>query len=173
MLRRGLHTPARSLRSVLILAPLFVILFLIFIFLKKKIISDSSENIYLLLKSNGFNDVLSKFATAQAAHETAVMGIPFMSSVYKNNNNAFGMKYAGQIYAQGEKNGYANYINVNNSVKDFVNWYSRHRGSIFSLPLYIGSVESFVRFLKNNNYFEAPESEYLSGVNYFYKQLFA
>jgi len=169
----GLHIPARSLRSVVILAPLFAILLMVFIFLKKRTISNNSENIYLLLKSNGLNDVLSKFATAQAAHETAILGIPFMSSVFKNNNNAFGMKYAGQVNAQGEKNGYAYYINLNNSVKDFIAWYNRKRQLLFSFPLYINSTASYVRFLKNNNYFEAPESEYLSGVNYFYKQIFA
>jgi flagellum-specific peptidoglycan hydrolase FlgJ len=129
---------------------------------------NKSIEVYNLLLAAGLSKILSGFAVAQACHETA----GFTSNIFISNNNCFGMKYAGQINAQGEKNGYANYQSINNSVKDFVAWYTKHRNSIFSLPLYISSISSYVRFLKNNSYFTAPESEYLKGVTYFYNQIF-
>ena len=82
------------------------------------------------------------------------------------------MKYAGQVNALNNKNGYANYKGVNNSVADFVSWYTRKRTNIMSFPLYINSTADFVKFLKLNNYFEADEQEYLKGVDYFYAKLF-
>ena len=169
MLPRGLHIRARSLRGVVILLPLSVILLLIYIYLRKKNTLNNSGEIYSLLIRSGLNETLARFATAQAAHETN----NFTSKIFKSNNNAFGMKYAGQVNAQSVKNGYANYVSLNYSVADFVSWYSRHRTNILSLPLFINSLESYVRFLKNNNYFEAPESEYLKGCDHFYNLLFA
>jgi spore cortex formation protein SpoVR/YcgB (stage V sporulation) len=129
--------------------------------------NDASE-IYTILQATGLNPTLSRFAVAQAAHETN----NFTSSIYKNNHNAFGMKFAGQVNALGEKSGHAYYAAVNNSVADLVAWYTRKRSSILSLPLIINSIESYVRFLKNNNYFEADESEYLKGCKHFYDLYF-
>jgi uncharacterized FlgJ-related protein len=131
-------------------------------------VSDAPIILNLLL-SSGLNETLSRFAVAQAAHETG----GFTSAIYRSNNNAFGMKFAGQVNSIGEKNGYANYSKVNNSVADFVQWYTRHRISIFSLPLIITSLTSYVRFLKNNQYFEANEAAYLKGVTYYYNEIFA
>lgn len=158
----------RSLLKPVTLVMLFGIPLAIYIFLKRKTSVIESVNIYNLLIASGLNKTLAGFAVAQAAHETA----GFTSVIFKSNHNAFGMKYAKQINAQGEKNGYANYLDVRNSVADFVAWYTRHRTSIFSLPLYINSLSSYVRFLKNNGYFEAAESDYLKGVTYFYTQIF-
>jgi len=129
---------------------------------------SAASSIATYLKKYGLNDNLSKWATSQSGHETG----GFTSAIYKSNNNAFGMKYAGQITAQGEKNGYAYYTTVENSVIDFVAWYNRHRSNIFSLPLIIFDLKDYVRFLKNQNYFEAPESEYLTGCEHFYNLLF-
>ena len=125
---------------------------------------DTGASIFEKLKNQGFNDIMSKFITSQSAFETA----DFNSKIFKENNNAFGMKYAGQMFAAGEKNGYANYLNVDDSVSDFVKWYNKHRQNIFSLPLIIFTLADYVRFLKNNNYFEALESSYLAGVQSYY-----
>lgn len=130
---------------------------------------DKGLDIYSLIKAYGFNDNLAMFVTSQAAHETA----GFTSQIYISNHNAFGMKFASQALSIGEKNGYANYKTIQDSVADFVRWYIKARNNILSLPLYINSLKSYVSFLKNRNYFEAKESEYLSGCEYFYNQLFA
>ena len=129
---------------------------------------DIAAKTLTLLRSNGFNDNLAKWATAQAAHETN----GFNSAILKSNNNLFGMKYAKQITAQGEKNGYANYLSLENSIFDFVQWYNKHRNNFLSLPLIISNISDYVKFLKNNKYFEALESEYLKGTEFFYNQLF-
>ena len=124
--------------------------------------------IYSLVSSMGLTGDLAKFAAAQAAHETG----GFTSKIFKSNNNAFGMKYAGQSLAAGVKNGYANYLTVNDSVGDFVKWWVHHRAAIFSLPLFVHDLASYVRFLRNNSYFEASEAEYLKGCQHFYNILF-
>jgi hypothetical protein len=133
---------------------------------------NTGLKIQSLVKSAGLSDLLATFAACQSAHETAVNGVPWTSQIFRSNNNAFGMKYAGQHEALGEKNGYANYESIENSVADWVSWWVRHRWSPLSLPLFVNSLEGFVKFLKNNNYFEAPESAYLKGCQYFYNLLF-
>lgn len=169
---RGLHTSGRSSLSVVKSVILFAVVLILFLFLKKKRSLNKSSEIYSLLLSSGLNETLAKFAVSQAAHETAVLGVPFVSKIFLSNNNAFGMKYAGQVNAQSEKNGYAYYKNVCFSVADFVAWYTRHRVTILSFPIFINSLSSYVRFLKNNEYFEAPEYSYYKGCEYFYNQFF-
>lgn len=171
MLRLGSHISGRSVPGPLILAMLCVIALLIYIFQKKKsttVSSFSSNNIYLFLKKYGLSEELSKYATAQAAFETA----GFTSRIFKENNNAFGMKWAGQAIPIGEKNEYANYDSVEASCADFVSWWNKTRRNIFNLTLYTGSLSYYVRYLKINNYFTAPESNYLAGVISWYKKYF-
>jgi hypothetical protein len=168
MLMRGLHIQGNYSRPLVILAALSGIAFLAYKCLSVKTTSENSSTVYGLLLNSGLNETLSKYATAQAAHETN----GFTSNVFQTNNNLFGMKYAGQYNAAGEKNGYANYKTIGNSVADFVAWYSTHRSSLLSLPLYISSITSYVRFLKNNNYFEADETAYLNGCKYWLNLIF-
>jgi Uncharacterized FlgJ-related protein len=168
---RGSNIRVNSLLGLPMLAMLSGIVLLIYTLLRKKNLSDTGLHIYALVKSYGFTDTVAKFVTSQAAHETAVAGIPFMSKIFNSNNNAFGMKWAGQSSADGEKNGYAYYTSVDRSVYDYARWWVRHRSGI-TFPLLISSLDSFVKFLKNQNYFEAPEAEYLKGCNYFYKLMF-
>jgi hypothetical protein len=139
---------------------------------------DTGLLIYTVAKLNGFSDLLASFATSQAAHETAA----FTSPVFKSDNNAFGMTYAGQSSATKSKKYfkgtdgkiyyYAHYLQVDDSVLDFTQWWFRHRWNPLSMPIYINSLEGYVRFLKNQKYFEAPEEQYLKGCQYFYKMLF-
>lgn len=139
------------------------ILLLLFIFLRKRITMSKGNDLYSLLLKNGFNVNLAKWAMAQAAHETG----NFTSNIFILNNNCYGMKYAGQSTALGEKNGYAYYNNIEESAIDLIKWYTRRRNNILSLPLYISNITDYVKFLKNNRYFEADETEYLNGCKYF------
>jgi len=179
MLMRGLRTLASFLRKYRIWVMLSVIALLIFTYQKRGITlaaqipsimptADDSLKVFNLLLNTGLNEILSRYATAQSAFETG----GFTSDLLKSNNNLFGMKYGGQVNSIGEKNGYANYSDYAHSVADFVAWYSRKRSSIFSLPLYINSLASYVRFLKNNSYFEAVEADYLAGVTSWYNRIF-
>jgi hypothetical protein len=79
--------------------------------------------------------------------------------------------YTDEPFTIGTKNGYANYATLEASVAGLIYWWTKHRTGI-SFPLFINSLESYVSFLKNNNYFEADESEYLNGCKYFFKQYF-
>ena len=129
--------------------------------LRKKMstINDNGPIIYNLLLSAGFNEKFAAWITAQSAHETG----NFSSSIFKNNFNAFGMKYAGQATARGEKNGYAFYNSLEESVRDYKRLYKSY-GMIFT-----DTIEGFVIILKNKGYFEAPIEEYLAGVKHFLK----
>jgi hypothetical protein len=134
--------------------------------------SNISGTIYDLIKKNGFNEPLAGFVLAQSAHETAIAGIPFQSSLLKQNNNLFGMKYNGQLYAMGEKNGFAYYDNLEYSIADFASWWQRHRSGFINMLLPVDSLERYVSILKDNDYFEASEQSYLAGVSHFYNKLF-
>lgn len=176
----GLRSSANYLLSSRMLLLLSGIALAIYIFLKKVStfnLSDTTGTLNLL-KVYGLNDTLSSFAVSQFLHETN----GFTSDLYKFDNNVCGMTFAGQSLAKqstryfidssGEKVFYANYNNTNESIHDFVTWYTKHRNKIFSLPLIISSLADYVKFLKNQNYFEADETEYLKGCQYFYNLLF-
>lgn len=113
---------------------------------------------------NGFSEQTAKYVVAQSAHETN----GWTSHVFNTNNNAFGMTYAGQSTAVGEKGGYAYYVNINQSVSDFAKWFARR--NLFYTP--ITSLANYVRHLKANNYFEDSESNYLRGCEYWYNKIF-
>jgi hypothetical protein len=168
MLLRGLNTRARSLPKLVIWATLFGIAFLIYLLLKKKISQNRGLEIYNLLLSEGFGPDLAKYQTSQAAFETA----GFTSKIFRLNNNAFGMKDAGQPLSLGEKNGYAYYNSISGSVSDFARWYRAKRNYIFSFPLVIDSLDKYVTFMKNNNYFEADRDSYFYGTQFYYNKLF-
>jgi hypothetical protein len=173
MSMRGLVMPGRSLRGLPIFLALFGIALLIYTYLKNQItlskLNTSTANLLQqYLSAAGLNPFLTRLAVSQAAHETN----GFNSAILKSNNNAFGMKYAGQLASTGEKNGYANYNNLQFSAVDFVKWYTKHRNSLLSTPLIIKDIKTYVKFLKNNNYFEAPETEYFNGVTYWYNQIY-
>jgi len=139
---------------------------------------EAATNTLSVLKMYGLNDTLASFALSQFLHETN----GFTSDLYKFDNNVCGMTFSGQSLAKqstryfidssGEKVFYANYNNTDDSIHDFVIWYTKHRNKIFSLPLVISSLADYVKFLKNQNYFTAPETEYLAGCQYFYNKLF-
>jgi hypothetical protein len=132
--------------------------------LRKKM-NTTNENgwtIYDLLLNAGFNEKFARWITAQSAHETG----NFSSNIFKNNYNAFGIKYAGQATALGEKNGYAYYNNLEESVRDYKRLYKSY-GIIL-----VDTIEGFIIILKNKGYFEAPIENYLAGVKHFLKLYF-
>ena len=160
----GLHTWGRSLPGLLILGLLSAIVLKIFIHRRKMNIANETANIiYPLLLGAGFDSNQAKYILAQSAHETA----NFTSSIFKSNNNLFGMKHAGQRLSLGEKNGYADYKDIQTSVLDYAVYYAKHK----YLRLYL-SIDTFVQALKNHGYFEALTAEYLKGVRHFYNLYF-
>ena len=167
----GLNIFRNSWTKLPILATLCGILLLIYTRLNAAT-SDITGTVYNLIKQNGFNEPLAGFVLAQSAHETAIAGIPFQSVLLKQNNNLFGMKYAGQLYARGEKNGFAYYDNIEYSIADFAAWWQRHKPEFINILFPVDSVERYVSILKDNDYFEASETSYRAGVNHFYNSFF-
>jgi flagellum-specific peptidoglycan hydrolase FlgJ len=100
----------------------------------------------------------ARFIVAQAAHESD----NFSSPIFESNNNPFGMKYARQKEARGEKNGYAYYDSLGEAVQDYKRLFKSY-GIVV-----LNTLESFIRLLKKMRYFEAPIGEYLKGTNWFY-----
>jgi len=134
-------------------------------------IKTTAPEFYGLVLNAGFPANIAKLITAQAAHETAIAGVPFMSPIYLANHNAFGMKNAGQSLVTGENMGHAVYATVEHSILDYQKWYNR-RTPWFALLPFLATTDSFVSWLKKHNYFEASEAAYLKGVNHFYTQIF-
>jgi len=115
-------------------------------------------DVYQLLIELGFNYKQAQYITAQAAHETG----NFQSQIFKENNNLFGMKHAGQRLSQGEKNGHAYYKTIEDSVKDYQIYYKLN-----NYPVTFETPENFVDSLKNHGYFEANIENYKKGVRHF------
>lgn len=169
--RPGLNIRGSSLSGVRILVIPFVIALAIYLFLKRMTTNTTAPEFYEKVKLAGFHSHLAKFITAQAAHETAIAGIPFMSPVYLIGNNAFGMKNAGQSLVTGELFGHATYNSVQDSIADYKKWYDR-RTPWFNVLPYLVTISGFCTWLKKNKYFEAPLTEYTKGVEHFYNSIF-
>jgi uncharacterized FlgJ-related protein len=126
--------------------------------------NNTGLKVYQLLLAIGFNPIVAKYITAQAAHETA----NFQSKIFNTNNNCFGMKYPAKRYttATSEKNGYAYYNSIEDCIEDYKVWWQTRNNSTFD------KISDFVESLKKASYFEAPLEEYKAGVTYFYKLYF-
>jgi hypothetical protein len=166
---RGLLTAARSLPRFLKLVILSAVVLILAVILKKVISRNKGKMVYNYIVSLGISPGLAQFMTAQSAHETA----GFTSPLLLSNKNLFGMTYAGQGRANDSQFGFANYNTQEDSIEDYINWFRIKRNKPFSLPLIISDCESFVKFLKNNNYFEDDLKTYTTGVINWHKQLFS
>lgn len=120
-------------------------------------------DLYQSLIVNGFNYLTAQYITAQSAHETG----NFTSQIFRQNNNLFGMKYAGQSLALGTKSGHAYYANIENSIRDYQTYYRLNN----YLKVY-PSLAWFVKTLKQKGYFTADEGAYLKGVTHFFNLYF-
>jgi hypothetical protein len=129
---------------------------------KVNIISKYGKIVFDLLVKNGFNSIDASFIMSQAAHETG----NFTSNIFKSNNNLFGMKYVSTRFAEGEKNGYAYYKDLEQSVLDYKRLFLLRGWGNFL------SIDNFVSALKRGNYFEDTKSNYQAGVQYFYDLYF-
>jgi hypothetical protein len=124
-----------------------------------KLIVENYEVINETLKTEGFEDQnLRDLIAAQAMHETG----EFDSDLYDSNNNYFGMKQPHQraTLSTGETNGYATYINLIDSVKDYAMWWRARE-----LDYNYSNVDAFVKALKDKGYFTDSYLNYKNGVS--------
>lgn len=101
---------------------------------------------------------------AQSQHETN----GWQSSLFKNNNNLFGMKipskreYFGNGGTPAPDGGdYAKYNSWADSAKDLLSWMR-----YVKFPVGLLTVDAYVHALKTNSYFTDGEDNYLKGVKY-------
>ena len=169
MARNSLSNSPTYLRGLLSLLVL-VVLWLVPYLEKRRqarmnTINEIGKQVYLYLLELGFSLNMARFITAQAAHETG----NFNSTIFKENNNLFGMKLPAirQTTATGEKRGHATYNTIEDSIKDFKIYYEV-RKYLFNYS----SIDTYVKDLKAKNYFEASEQDYKEGVKHFYNLYF-
>lgn len=96
---------------------------------------------------------------AQAMHETGV----FSSPVFKRNNNLFGMREAQfrEYDHEGDydQDGYANYMNVEQSVNDLKLWLEHH-----DIYKNVANVKNYTVLIKRHKYFEGDLTQYQSAM---------
>lgn len=133
--------------------------------IKMTTINDSAKQYYFDLLEQDFNFMTARIIFAQAAHETG----NFTSTIFKENNNLFGMKLPRirPTTAIGENKGHAVYRNTLDSIKDFAIYFK-----VAKLMRTFTSISAYVKALKERAYFEADEKEYEKGVEFFYKLYF-
>lgn len=126
--------------------------------------------------AKGMPKRLSQLIAAQAMHETA----NFTSNVFKQNNNGFGYKYVkGAKYQVGagristEKDPYANYLTLEDSVYEICDWIKRRQAEgKFPANLFtIKDGETYATLLKNCGYYGGPLSGYIAGLNKYVKDV--
>jgi hypothetical protein len=155
-----------GLRGFLLLA-VFLVLFILLLKTKNlqtvlNTTNDTGFKVYNLLLAFGFNPLLAKFITAQAAHESA----NFTSLIFKQNNNCFGYGYNYKGGDRTMKSNYFYYESLEDCVADYTNYWSKEDFPNFD------SVSNFVAALSQKNYFTASQSEYENGVTHFYQLYF-
>ncbi|MCW3106622.1 MAG: hypothetical protein JWQ09_1128 [Segetibacter sp.] len=108
---------------------------------------------------------LANFITAQSMLETSA----FASSVFKRNNNCFGMKvphvrktkYIDKPGSSAPKSEgstpYAHYATVMNSIYDLLNWF-QFNGVDYTKLI---TLEAYVNFIGSKGFFGIPTSQYL------------
>jgi len=158
-----------TLRGLLMLAPLVVLLLLHYLSQSRQkkmtIINDIEKDVYLRLIEYGLGLTMSRYLTAQAAHETG----NFTSKIFKENNNLFGMKHPAirQTTSIGEKKGYASYTSIESSIEDMA-LYLKSRGYLSNYT----TIGAYVKALKEKSYFEDLTANYEAGMNHFYNLYF-
>jgi hypothetical protein len=107
----------------------------------------------------------------QSIHETSAQGAdklyhPFTSAVCLNNTNYFGMRHPIErtTTSQGDRNGYAYYASLEDSVKDVILWHKAKNNPVTGLNTDYDGIKTYVSDLKKHGYFTATLTEYMSGV---------
>jgi len=114
--------------------------------------------IFRILKAQGLETSMIKLLQAQAIHETG----NFTSRLFRENNNAFGMKVPGlrqtlNVAPLGP--GFSQFLSVDDSVKDML-LYLDH----FKIPLDQDDAFRYAQILKDKNYYEDPVEVYFKGL---------
>lgn len=115
----------------------------------------------------GGRESLGKMLAAKAFVETG----RFTSSVYENNNNAFGMKCprTRETLMVRCKNNYAYFNSLRDSVRDYFLWWKFHKIGIHALN-YL-TLPELLQKEKDYHYYTTDVASYTKKVNWFYERL--
>jgi uncharacterized FlgJ-related protein len=131
-----------------------------------------SALIYATAMNDGMPDQLARLILAQAKHETD----DFTSNAFIKNNNCFGYKYVpggkwqtGAGITSTEKDPYAKYKTIEDSVHELTDWIKRRQfGKKFPADLNeIKKPVDYATLLKNCGYFGDTLHNYIQGLQYF------
>lgn len=162
------------MRDNKIILIIYFVLLVMALSITKMLKNNSTEKtIFNLLINSGIPAPLSLLIVAQAKHETAKGGVPFMSYGYFKRNNLFGYGFVSGNKLQSGAGGkhpedggiYANYPSIENSVLDIAGWYRRRKTIFYPIT----EQSDFAQALKNQHFFTGPLSGYTSGLKKFYK----
>lgn len=143
---------------------------------------EIDQQIYVIATAMGFNKQSAALIIAQARLESA----DYTSNVFKNNLNAFGMKFVGQTYAtkgtpapESERSAqcnntgvcknsdfYAKYQTPTDSVRDVITrLYSKNIKGVTPDQLKNANTpEKFAELLKQRGYFGVTAKQYATGL---------
>jgi flagellum-specific peptidoglycan hydrolase FlgJ len=131
-------------------------------------IQSVATRIYNALRKAGVPDVNARIITAQSRVESS----NYSSNVFKQNNNAFGMKVPSvrkspYILGAGTKapssegaTPYARYASVEDSARDIVHWLQYNHANYSQLT----TADSYATYLKNKGYYGATLASYAAGI---------
>jgi len=124
--------------------------------------ADIDRLIRSYLANAGFGLQMQSIAVGVARLETDNYG----SDIYYENNNLFGMKFPLQreTLSIGEKNGYANFEGIADSVEDYILYLQ-----YFQYPME-ASPETYVDYACDKGYFTSDKETYLENLKYFIKK---
>lgn len=162
-----MNRAVRIIGSTLLAGSIIVLFWYMII---RKLILSPSDRIIQQVRSkrtpNGkqkYSDQLAKLILSVSQHETANL----TSELTKQNNNYFGMGINPRSpFQNGSNANFAKYDSLENSVDDFINWFS-----MVSLDLYhCQDVSSIVKAMQSKGYFIDTYENYYKGVNFFYNK---
>jgi uncharacterized FlgJ-related protein len=128
--------------------------------------------IYTTAASDGMPGGLCALIEAQSKHETG----DYTSNAFLKNNNCFGYKYVvGGRWQNGagilstEKNAYASYDNIENSVHELCAWIlrRRHEGKFPADLATITEPRQYATLLKTCGYYGDPLQNYINGLTHY------
>lgn len=125
-------------------------------------------NHYKIIRENlpkDFTDDQAKVITAQAMHETG----NFTSRLYREQNNLFGMRHPilRETLSLKEKNGFATFADLGDSVKDLLLYYQAFDIKPKSWQG-LKAVSDYVRIIKSKGYFTDDYLPYFNAVRSHY-----
>jgi len=117
---------------------------------------------------------MAQYIVCQARLETSA----YTSAVFKDDNNCFGMHYAGQfgatqssLHSEAGKP-YAHYASIADSVADLAAWISNREADGTFDTYNIGTIQEYADALKAGNYYEETAGAYGGDMAAIYNQVF-